>query len=56
MSITGAIAAPFVPVRLAVRDVPPEYKQHRYMTKDADSEFLDTEYAPLRTTEKMRRR
>jgi dipeptidase len=50
MSITGAVASPFVPVRLGVRDVPPEFKQHRYMTKDADSEFLDAEFAPLEGT------
>lgn len=50
MSITGAVASPFVPVYLGVRDVPPEYKQHRYMTKDADDAFLDPEFAPLEAT------
>lgn len=50
MSITGAVASPFVPVRLGVRDVPPEYKQHRYMTKDADDAFLDADFAPLEAT------
>lgn len=50
MSITGAVASPFVPVRIGVRDLPPEYKQHRYMTKDADRAFLDPEYAPLEGT------
>jgi dipeptidase len=50
MSITGAVASPFVPVPLGARDVPPEYKQHRYMTKDADDDFLDTDYAPLEAT------
>lgn len=50
MSITGGVASPFVPVRVGVEDVPPEYKQHRYMTKDADRAFLDTEYAPLEAT------
>lgn len=50
MSITGAVASPFVPVRIGVEDVPPEYKQHRYMTKDADDGFLDTRYAPLEAT------
>src|SRR5262249_40783369 len=28
----GAIAAPFVPVFMGVRDVPEEYRQHRYLT------------------------
>jgi hypothetical protein len=50
MSITGAVASPFVPVALGAEDVPPEYKQHRYMTKDADDDFLDAEYAPLEAT------
>lgn len=50
MSITGAVASPFVPVFLGVREVPAEYKQHRYMTKDADRAFLDQEFAPLEAT------
>jgi hypothetical protein len=50
MSITGAVASPFVPIHLGVDDVPPEYKQHRYMTKDSDREFLDSEFAPLEAT------
>jgi len=50
MSITGAVASPFVPVRLGVRDVPPEYKQHRYMTKGSDWGFLDPRFAPLEGT------
>lgn len=50
MSITGAVASPFVPIHLGVTDVLPEYKQHRYMTKDADHAFLDSEYAPLEAT------
>ncbi|MGD2069264.1 MAG: C69 family dipeptidase [Gemmatimonadota bacterium] len=50
MAVTGAVASPFVPVRPAVLDVPPEYKQHRYMTKAADSDFLDAAYAPLEAT------
>jgi len=50
MSITGAVASPFVPLRLGVQDVPPEYKQHRYMTKDADRAFLDATFAPLEAT------
>ncbi|MDZ7780059.1 MAG: C69 family dipeptidase [Gemmatimonadota bacterium] len=50
MSITGAVASPFVPVRLGAREVPPEYKQHRYMTKDADDAFLDSDFAPIEAT------
>lgn len=50
MSITGAVASPFVPVPLGAEDVPPQYKQHRYMTKDADTDFLDPEFAALEGT------
>jgi hypothetical protein len=50
MSITGAVASPFVPVWMGVQDLPPEYKQHRYMTKASDWAFLDPEYAPLEGT------
>lgn len=50
MSITGAVASPFVPIPLGAEDVPPEYKQHRYMTKDADTDFLDPQFAPLEAT------
>ncbi len=50
MSITGAVASPFVPVPLGADDVPPEYKQHRYLTSDSDTDFLDAEFAPLEGT------
>lgn len=51
MSITGAVASPFVPVPMGAADVPPEYKQHRYLTSDSDTDFLDAEFAPLEGTE-----
>lgn len=50
MSITGAVASPFVPVPLGAEDVPPEYKQHRYLTADSDTDFLDSNFAPLEGT------
>jgi LPXTG-motif cell wall-anchored protein len=50
MSITGAVASPFVPIHVGVEEIPAEYKQHRYMTKDADRAFLDSEFAPLEAT------
>ncbi|MBT4888981.1 MAG: dipeptidase, partial [Rhodospirillales bacterium] len=37
----GAIAAPFVPVFMGVRDVPEEFRQHRYLTTGESSKFLD---------------
>jgi hypothetical protein len=50
MSITGAVASPFVPVHLGARDIPPEFKQHRYMTKGAADAFLDPGFGPQEGT------
>jgi dipeptidase len=50
LAITGAVTTPYVPIPIGAEDVPPEFKQHRYMTKDADSHFLDPDYAPLEAT------
>jgi dipeptidase len=41
---TGSVTAPFNPWWLGVKSVPPEYGQHRYLTKDAASTFLDTDF------------
>jgi dipeptidase len=38
---TGAVTAPFVPFYLGVQDVPPEYKQHRYLTADEAALFIN---------------
>ena len=40
---TGAVAAPFVPFFLGVQDVPPEYKQHRYLTADEAALFVNVD-------------
>ena len=40
---TGAVAAPFVPFYLGVQDVPPEYKQHRYLTADEAALFVNVD-------------
>jgi hypothetical protein len=37
----GAIAAPFVPIFMGVREVPEEYRQHRYLTAGEASRFVD---------------
>jgi dipeptidase len=42
---TGAVAAPFVPVFIGVREVPEEYRQHRYLTAGEDSRFVDLRHA-----------
>lgn len=37
----GAVAAPFAPVFMGVREVPEEFRQHRYLTGGEESRFLD---------------
>ncbi len=34
------VAAPFVPYRIGVQDVPPEFKRHRYLTAGEDSRHI----------------
>jgi hypothetical protein len=41
---TGTVTAPFNPWWLGVKSVPPEYGQHRYLTADAASTFLDRDF------------
>lgn len=48
---TGSITAPFIPWRMGVRSVPPEFGEHRYLTKDAASTFLDPDYQDQEATE-----
>ena len=41
----GSIAAPFVPVFLGVHGIPPEFKQHRYLSVGESSRFMDNRHA-----------
>ncbi len=41
---TGSVTAPFIPWRIGVQEVPPEFRQHRYLTKGADAAFLNKAY------------
>jgi dipeptidase len=50
VSVAPAVASPMVPIHVGAEDVPPEYKQHRYMTKGADATFLDPGFGPLEGT------
>lgn len=47
---TGSVTAPFIPWRIGVQDVPPEFGEHRYMTKDASSKFLNDDYQAQEAT------
>ncbi|MEX0928589.1 MAG: C69 family dipeptidase [Balneolales bacterium] len=45
LAVTGAVTTPFVPIPIATQKVPPEFLQHRYLTKNSDSRFLAFDYA-----------
>ncbi|AOW79577.1 dipeptidase [Halodesulfurarchaeum formicicum] len=40
-TVTSSAGTPFVPIPIATEEVPLEFEQHRYMTADAASNFLD---------------
>lgn len=42
--MTTALTTPFVPIPIATEEVPPEFRQHRYMTANAASNFLDQDW------------
>ncbi|MGF7088775.1 dipeptidase [Kroppenstedtia sanguinis] len=52
IAVTAAVTTPYVPVPIATDPlaVPPEFVQHRYMTKYSDSEYLSADYAPQEAT------
>jgi Peptidase family C69 len=41
---TGSVAAPFIPWWLGVQETPLEYGQHRYLTKESASTFLNPDF------------
>ncbi|NED94040.1 peptidase U34 [Phytoactinopolyspora alkaliphila] len=49
-AVTAAVTTPYVPIYIGADDVPPEFKQHRYLTSDAASSWLAADYAPLEAT------
>ena len=48
---TGSVTAPFNVWWLGVQDVPMEYGQHRYLTKDAASTFLHRDFQAQEATQ-----
>lgn len=50
VATTGAVTTPYVPIPIGAQQVPPEFRQHRYMTKGADATFLDADYAAQEAT------
>lgn len=51
VAATSSVTAPFNVWWLGVQDVPMEYAQHRYLTKDAASTFLNPDYQMQEATQ-----
>ena len=49
----GSVAAPFVPVFMGVREVPEEFRQHRYLTTAEDARFIDLRHVTQGDTGSM---
>lgn len=47
---TGSVTAPFIPWHIGVSRVPPEYRMHRYLTKDSAPTFLDNDFQAQEAT------
>lgn len=50
IAATTAVSAPFIPFHLGVRDVPPEYGWHRYLTGGEAAGFMDPAFQGLEST------
>ncbi|HEY6740596.1 MAG TPA: C69 family dipeptidase, partial [Actinopolymorphaceae bacterium] len=46
----GSVTSPFLPYHIGVQSVPPEFRQHRYLTKDSGSTFLNPKFARQEAT------
>ncbi|RCW39741.1 dipeptidase [Halopolyspora algeriensis] len=50
VSPTGSVTSPFIPYHIGVQDEPAEYRQHRYLTKNAAETYINPAYAPQEAT------
>ena len=48
---TGSVTAPFLPWRIGVESVPPEFGRHRYLTKGEARVFLDPDWQVQEATQ-----
>jgi dipeptidase len=48
---TGSVTAPFVPYRVGVREIAPQFGKHRYLTKGEASAFLTPDWQAQEGTE-----
>lgn len=50
IAATTSVAAPFIPYRIGVTDIPPEFKQHRYLTSGEAARFIGKDNIQLEST------
>ena len=48
---TGSVTAPFIPYRIGVQAIAPQFGKHRYLTKGEASRFLDADWQIREATE-----
>lgn len=48
---SSSVAAPFIPWHVGVTEVPPEFREHRYLSRDADATYVTPEYALQEATQ-----
>lgn len=48
---TAAATAPYIPISIGTENLPAEYSQHRYLTAEASSAYLDPEFMEQEATE-----
>ncbi|GAA4835369.1 hypothetical protein GCM10025787_14050 [Saccharopolyspora rosea] len=48
---TAAVTAPYIPIYIGTQWIPPEYRQHRYLTHNSAAEYLDPQFAEQEATE-----
>ena len=50
VAATTPVAAPFIPFRLGVTQVPPEFSKHRYLTEGENEKFMDPDFQGVEST------
>ena len=51
VAATSSVTAPFIPYHLGVKDVPPEFKKHRYLSDGEATRFLEPDFLGLESTQ-----
>lgn len=47
----SSVGAPFIPWRIGVTEVPPQFRKHRYLSRESDATYVTSEYARQEATQ-----